>query len=264
MKKTISTLVAVLVTALCMAQVPQKFNYQAIARTSTGEFVKNQFVEVEFAILDGGISGTEVYKEKHMVNTDVNGLISAQVGGGTVLSGVFNDINWSKGSYWLQTRLDAGQGYELLGAQELLSVPYALQANSASRLYHVDSDNNKYELAFSGPDKPLVFKPLSKPSNKPIIISSEKESNYILSKFNLSNSNASEYKVFLSVDGGEYYQVSKEFNGIYDEINNDGLIELKINIEFFQSNSTLSYKIITSNSLGEGPASDDVIIDLTK
>ena len=56
-----------------------------------------------------------------------------QIGGGTVITGVFANINWANGPYFLQTETDpaGGTNYTISGTQQLLSVPYALFSNTA-------------------------------------------------------------------------------------------------------------------------------------
>jgi uncharacterized protein (TIGR02145 family) len=53
------------------------------------------------------------------------------VGQGTATTGTFSSINWANGSYFLGIELNTGSGYVAMGTTQLLSVPYALYANSA-------------------------------------------------------------------------------------------------------------------------------------
>ena len=88
------------------AQAPQAFNYQAVVRTNSGNTVTNQNVSFRISILQGTTSGTNVYSEKHVVLTDAIGLASLQIGNGTVISGVFNLINWANSPYSCFQRWD--------------------------------------------------------------------------------------------------------------------------------------------------------------
>jgi hypothetical protein len=54
------------------------------------------------------------------------------VGQGTAPTGTFSTINWGGGSYFLGIELNSGSGYVAMGTTQLLSVPYALHANTAT------------------------------------------------------------------------------------------------------------------------------------
>jgi hypothetical protein len=115
------------------AQLPQLFNYQGIARDAGGNVLPARKIGVELSVLDGGPTGTVVYSETFTDTTNAFGLFTMQVGGGTVVSGSFSAINWSTGNKYLQTAIDlsGGASYSLSGTTQLLSVPYALYAQSA-------------------------------------------------------------------------------------------------------------------------------------
>ncbi len=127
-----------------IAQAPQKINFQSILRNSSGEVVGNRSVSLKITILSGTINGSSDYSETHAKTTDASGLISIQIGMGTLVSGVFNSINWGNLAHFIKLEADfsGGSNYVILGTQELMSVPYALYAsktdtsvlNLASRL----------------------------------------------------------------------------------------------------------------------------------
>src|SRR5699024_9632719 len=117
---------------LCMsltafAQIPEKFNYQGIARETSGAALIEQDIALEIAILEGD---QRIYLERHEVTTDAFGLYHVQIGDGIVLSGTFSNIAWESGDKHVRVRIDPSQGfdYEEMGTTELLSVPYALYA----------------------------------------------------------------------------------------------------------------------------------------
>ncbi len=113
------------------SQGPSKINFQAILRNTSGDIVSNQAVGVRMSIKSGTINSTSLYVETHTKTTDVSGLISIQLGTGTVISGIFGDIEWGSGSHFIQLEVDfnGGSNYVVIGTQELISVPYALYAN---------------------------------------------------------------------------------------------------------------------------------------
>ena len=120
-------------TILLHAQVPQSFNYQAIARNSTGSPLLNQNVLVRFTVRDAQSGGALLYQETHSKTTNQFGLFTAAVGAGSISVGspAFNTINWGGGARYLQVEVDVtGQGNAFvdMGTSQLLSVPYALFA----------------------------------------------------------------------------------------------------------------------------------------
>ena len=113
------------------SQAPQKINFQSILRNTNGEVVANKAVSLRISILSGSITGNTVYSETHTKTTDASGLISLQIGNGTVINGEFSSILWGKAAYFIKLEADfnGGSNYVLLGTQELMSVPYALYAS---------------------------------------------------------------------------------------------------------------------------------------
>ena len=93
--------------------------------------MSNQAVGVRMSIKSGTINNSSLYAETHTKTTDVSGLINIQLGTGTVISGIFGDIEWGRGSHFIQLEVDfnGGSNYVVIGTQELISVPYALYAN---------------------------------------------------------------------------------------------------------------------------------------
>ena len=129
--KTILTALFVLCAVLVNAQnaVPQKLNYQAVARNAAGTTIANQSIKVKAEILDDNQT-TVLYAETHSVITNPFGLFTLQVGGGTVVTGNFSTINWGGGNKFISTSVDltGGTNFQLMGTSQLLSVPYALYA----------------------------------------------------------------------------------------------------------------------------------------
>jgi len=116
---------------LGISQAPTKINFQSVLRNTNGEVVSNSAVSLKISILSGTITGTAVYIETHDKTTDAGGIMSLQIGGGTVSSGVFANINWGSSAHFIKLEADfsGGNSYVLLGTQELMSVPYALYAS---------------------------------------------------------------------------------------------------------------------------------------
>ena len=133
MKKLFTLFVAVLLTASVFAQSPEKMSYQAVIRNSSDVLVTDTQVGMQISILQGTADGSPVYVETQTPTTNANGLVSIEIGTGTVVSGDFTTIDWSNGPYYIKTETDpAGStNYTITGTSQLLSVPYALHAKTA-------------------------------------------------------------------------------------------------------------------------------------
>ena len=129
--KKLYTLLALVITLITFAQAPQGFNYQATVRNSTGVLITNQNVLFKFNIMLNSQTSLPVYSETHFAPTDDLGQVNLTIGLGTPTIGTFSAINWANGTYYLGIELNTGSGYVAMGTTQLLSVPYALYANTA-------------------------------------------------------------------------------------------------------------------------------------
>ena len=120
-------------------------SYQCVVRNASGALVTNQSVGIKISILQGTPSGTVIYSETYSPNpqTNANGLVTIEIGGGTPVTGTFSAINWASGPYFLKTETDptGGTSYTITGTSQLLSVPYALHAKTAATANYNDLSN---------------------------------------------------------------------------------------------------------------------------
>jgi hypothetical protein len=131
MKKLITLAVMLFAALQIFAQSPQKFNYQAVCRNSSGGIIASQAVSLRMTIHDLTATGSVLYQETHSVTTNTFGLVNIEVGNGTVVSGTFATIPWGTGAKYMEVELNLGAGYTSIGTPQLLSVPYALYANTS-------------------------------------------------------------------------------------------------------------------------------------
>ncbi len=133
MKKIITILVAAFVITNAFAQAPSKMSYQAVVRGTGNVLVSLSPVSMRVSILQGSATGTPVYVENQTATTNENGLISIEIGNGTAVTGNFSAISWSNGPYFIKTETDpaGGTNYSISGTSELISVPYALYAETS-------------------------------------------------------------------------------------------------------------------------------------
>ncbi|NOQ27139.1 MAG: hypothetical protein GQ564_17400 [Bacteroidales bacterium] len=133
MKKRAFILFLLMVTAgLINAQVPEKINYQAVIRNSTGELISSQDVGLKVSILNETSTGSVLYSEEHIAAANAYGQVAIEIGTGTNPSSDFSSIDWAVSDKFLKLEvdIDGGTSYIPIGTTQMLSVPYALFANN--------------------------------------------------------------------------------------------------------------------------------------
>jgi hypothetical protein len=137
MNKLFTTFIALFITIATMAQVPPAFNYQAVARNSSGVALANQTMKVRLSIIQG--SNTMLYSETRTVTNNALGLFNVQIGaaGANNVTGSISSIEWgnsNSGWYSLKVELDLANNnvFTDMGTQALASVPFSLAAETAN------------------------------------------------------------------------------------------------------------------------------------
>ena len=130
MRKFTTLVAALLMAVATFAQAPQGFSYQAVVRDAQKAIVANKPITVTVSILQGDDlkSATEIYSEKHNTVTNQNGLFTLVVGDGQTTDN-FDEIDWSKGKFFVSTKSEYGES-----VTQLMSVPYALYAEKAASI----------------------------------------------------------------------------------------------------------------------------------
>jgi hypothetical protein len=127
------------VFCLLSSQVPQGFNYQAIARNGSGLPITNQAIPARISIVTSLTGGTVIWQEEHSsVTADQYGMISLVVGTGTKTGGSatsFAAIDWSAQTLFLKTEVKyPGPGWTEMGTSQIWAVPYSMVAKSIAPL----------------------------------------------------------------------------------------------------------------------------------
>jgi len=133
MKKLYTLLASFLITLALFAQAPEKMSYQAVVRDANNALIMNQAVGMRIQILQGSVFGAAVYVETQTPTSNDNGLVTLEIGTGTIVSGMFGTIDWSTGPYFIKTETDpnGATNYTISGTSQLMSVPYALYAKTS-------------------------------------------------------------------------------------------------------------------------------------
>jgi hypothetical protein len=154
---------------LLSSQVPQGFNYQAIARDGSGNPIVNGTIKVKLSIMSGDttgfystgiIPGTYIWEEVQTnVKTNGFGLFTVVFGNPSAskaqgTSSSFSAIDWAKGPLYIGTKIANPDDYKILGAAQLWSVPYSMVTDSTkallkgSRLSVVEPDAGTADALF--------------------------------------------------------------------------------------------------------------------
>jgi len=152
LKSTLVLVTFAMYLSSAFAQSPNGISYQAVVRNSSDDLATNTNIGMQISILQGSAGGTAVYVERHFPTTNANGLVSFEIGSGTIISGNFEVIDWENGPYFIKTETDlnGGSNYTITGTSEFLSVPYALHSKTAETVSGGISENDP---VFSAWDK---------------------------------------------------------------------------------------------------------------
>ncbi|HAZ04304.1 MAG TPA: hypothetical protein DCY97_19365 [Marinilabiliales bacterium] len=140
MNQNIILFVLLLFSFRIFAEVPEKVSFQAIVRDGQNNLVTIRSIEMKISILQGSSNGNVVYAETQTPTTNINGLVSFEIGTGVLVLGNFESINWSNGPYFIKTETDTdgGNKYTISGTSQLISVPYAIHAKTVDNITETD------------------------------------------------------------------------------------------------------------------------------
>ena len=116
MKRIITIVAALIMTASLWAQSPKSMSYQAVIRDANNSLITSQDVGTQISILQGSlITGKVVYLETHTTTTNANGLLTLEIGNGTTIDDFsitndFSSIDWSNGPFFIQIETDPTGG----------------------------------------------------------------------------------------------------------------------------------------------------------
>ena len=82
LKIVLTLTISMLMLHVANAQAPEKMSYQAVLRDSNSGVIANQSVNIHVSILQGSATGNPVYIESHKATTNINGLVSLEIGTG--------------------------------------------------------------------------------------------------------------------------------------------------------------------------------------
>jgi hypothetical protein len=121
---------------LLSSQVPQGFNYQAVARDVLGNPIINYSLPVKITIQSDSLGGTTFWIELHSsITTNSFGLFMLTIGKGLKQTGstvaTFNDIDWRVTPKFIKTEVNYN-GWKNMGSTRIWSVPYSQVSGALS------------------------------------------------------------------------------------------------------------------------------------
>jgi hypothetical protein len=128
-----------------VAQVPQLFNYQGVARDMQGNPLSNKQLSVKLSVLPASDAAVAEYEETQLVTTNEFGLYTLQIGNGIAVRGAMKSVKWETGNKYIKVAIDPNGGthYADAGTSQLLSVPYAIYADKAGIAANSGNDKTR-------------------------------------------------------------------------------------------------------------------------
>ena len=139
-----------------VAQIPNAFNYQAVARDAKGQILENKNISVRITIhRDHSGSTKAIFTEEFKVSTSDLGVFNLQIGKGNPTLGRFSSIKWNQeNDLGVKVELDinGGSNYTDMGTLPLVAVPYAYHAWTVENPDDADADpsNELQSLSLNG------------------------------------------------------------------------------------------------------------------
>lgn len=128
MKRLAIVFIFFIVCATLFAQTNDKFNYQAVLHDSEG-IMADENVTIIFSILKSDLL-TVVFEETHNITTNNLGLVNLNIGSIEDLT----IVDWKLDNYYLRISVNGN----IIGINEILSVPYALHSKTVESVDETD------------------------------------------------------------------------------------------------------------------------------
>ncbi len=145
-------LLLLVATASFAQKSPAGINYQAVARDAKGQVLTNKSISLKISLYAGEAGGKNAYSEIHRIRTNELGLFTLVVGQGEIVGGDFHQVPWSSMNVWMEMAMDetGGNNFTAINASQLMAVPYAFHAGSASDLILEEDDQEKASCQHTG------------------------------------------------------------------------------------------------------------------
>ncbi|GET30383.1 hypothetical protein [Prolixibacter sp. SD074] len=139
MKKQLILILFLTIPFLGTAQSTQRLSFNAILQNDNGTVPENQSIKLDVQLVSAVNHSQVIYEETQTETTNNTGYLSASIGNGTVKTGNFDQIDWSKSSGYLfhitAQIVSSGDIFDL-GYAKIYPVPLTLDAQTV-----IDSSN---------------------------------------------------------------------------------------------------------------------------
>ena len=117
-------------TNIVKAQSPSAINFQGLAMDSNTKIISKKDIFIKCTFLVNKATETS-YAEIHKTATDQFGQFNISLGLGKATVNTFDKLDWANNQYDLKVEISNDSiNYKLLGRQQILSIPYALNAGN--------------------------------------------------------------------------------------------------------------------------------------
>lgn len=147
MKKILAILAAAAAMLPATAAGPV-MNFSRTVQTSDGLPKANLPVKVKVAIHAATADGAVVFGEEHSVTTSPAGVAYVAIGTQDT-STTLDRLDWGGTTYYMETAIDCGDGYKDAVTQQILSVPRAIHASTASAVILASPSGKQFKVVIS-------------------------------------------------------------------------------------------------------------------
>ncbi|MDD6280760.1 MAG: hypothetical protein PUA76_03580 [Bacteroidales bacterium] len=116
-------------------------------RTTDGLPKANLKVKVKVVLHSGAADGPQVFGEVHETTTSPAGVAYLTIGSQSETP--LESLDWAGTTYYMETAVDLGNGYEDSSIQQVMSVPRAIYAVKASSVVLTSPSGKKFSVNIS-------------------------------------------------------------------------------------------------------------------
>lgn len=146
MNKTVVSLIMVLAAIFPAAlEARSLLKYQVLVENGEGLPVASAPVSFKIAIRQGEPQGPVVISEEIETVTSPAGVAYFNIGEQSTYT-TLDDLDWAGDTYFLDLNMDRGDGMQSLGCTQIMSVPRAIYASSASSVILVSPSGKRFKV----------------------------------------------------------------------------------------------------------------------
>lgn len=119
--------------------------YQVMVGDNDGAPVAEKPVDFKILIREGSATGNTVLSEEVSTVTSPVGIAYLNIGAQSEHV-TLDDLDWAGQTYFMEVSVDRGTGFQSLGCSQIMSVPRAIHAATASELVLKSPSGKKYKV----------------------------------------------------------------------------------------------------------------------